>query len=175
MCVFFLTFARLCPARRGPACTPRHKFGSRAGFVARALGIQSREIWNFITGLLSAEVEPGNAIENPHFSHFHSCIILLGCCTATQPRQRYSLQAFPVVTAADTTYAATCVCCVCLRLNMRGSGHVCAGTWKSFLWYGFLCVGIDTLMQVPFNINTYTSTVLIVPSSGMPQRGTPPV
>ena len=33
-----------CGARRGPACTPRRKFWSRPGSVARAVGVQSREI-----------------------------------------------------------------------------------------------------------------------------------
>ena len=70
--VFFWTFARFspapagfsrtlgCGARRGPACTPRRKFGSRAGSVARTLGVQSRETWRVITGLLSAELKPNN-------------------------------------------------------------------------------------------------------------------
>ena len=45
-----------CGARWGGACTPRRKFGSRAGSVARALGVQSREIWQVIAGSLSAEL-----------------------------------------------------------------------------------------------------------------------
>ena len=55
--IFFWTFARFSPvpvglfscsrlrSSQGPACTPRYKFGFRAGSVARALGVQSREIW----------------------------------------------------------------------------------------------------------------------------------
>ena len=39
-----------CGARRGPTCTPRRKFGSRAGSVARALGVQRREIWQVSRG-----------------------------------------------------------------------------------------------------------------------------
>ena len=38
--VFSLVLGR--GARRWPTCTPRRKFGSRAGSVARALGVQSR-------------------------------------------------------------------------------------------------------------------------------------
>ena len=34
-----------CGARTGGPCTPRRKFESRAGSVARAPGVQSREIW----------------------------------------------------------------------------------------------------------------------------------
>ena len=55
--IFFWTFARFSPvpvglfscsrlrSSQGPACTPRYKFGFRTGSVARALGVQSREIW----------------------------------------------------------------------------------------------------------------------------------
>ena len=57
-------------ARLGPACTARRKFGSRTGFVARALGVQSREIWQVITGSLSAEIEPSTTIGNQHVSCF---------------------------------------------------------------------------------------------------------
>ena len=57
-----------CGARRGPACTPRCKCGSRPGSVARALGVHSREIWQVTTGSLSAEVEPSKTIENPHIT-----------------------------------------------------------------------------------------------------------
>ena len=47
-----------CRAHKGPACTPRRKFGSRAGSVSRALGVRSREIWQVIAESLSAELEP---------------------------------------------------------------------------------------------------------------------
>ena len=88
VCCFF-TFARLfqrpwvfsrtlgCEARRRPACTPRRKFGSRAGCVARALGVQSLEIWRVITGLLFAELEPSKAMANPHACQLS---VLLYCC-----------------------------------------------------------------------------------------------
>ena len=60
-CVIF-QFARLSPApvglfprsrlqgTQGAARTPRRNFGSRGGSVARALGVQSREIWQVIAG-----------------------------------------------------------------------------------------------------------------------------
>ena len=54
-----------CGARRGAACTPQRKFGSRPGFVARALGVQSREIWQVIAGSLSDQLEPTRPMENP--------------------------------------------------------------------------------------------------------------
>ena len=71
MCTLFSgargSFLALSAARHagGPVCTPRRKFGSRAGSVARALGVQSREIWQVITGLLSAELKPSKTMENP--------------------------------------------------------------------------------------------------------------
>ena len=43
-----------CGARRGAACAPQRKCGSRRGSVTRAMGVQSRAIWQVITGLLSA-------------------------------------------------------------------------------------------------------------------------
>ena len=46
------------------------EFGSRAGSVARALGAQSRKIWQVITGSLSAGLEPSKTTKNPHVSRF---------------------------------------------------------------------------------------------------------
>ena len=72
---FLWTFARFspapvglsralgCRARRGATCTPRRKFGSRVGSMARALGVRSREMWRVITGSLSAELEPSKSME----------------------------------------------------------------------------------------------------------------
>ena len=58
-----------CGARRRPACTLRRKFGPRAGSVGRALGVQSREVWQVITGLLSAELrEPSREWKNSCFA-----------------------------------------------------------------------------------------------------------
>ena len=80
-CIYFLHFhaflrrpwvfsrALGCGARRGPACTPRRTSGRRAGCVARALGVQSCEIWQEITGLLSAKLDPSKTLENPHVRH----------------------------------------------------------------------------------------------------------
>ena len=53
-------------ARRGAACSQWRKFGSRAGSVVCALGVQSSEIWHAITGLLAAQSEPSKIMENPH-------------------------------------------------------------------------------------------------------------
>ena len=59
-----------CGASRGAACTPRRKIGSQADSVARALGVQSREIWQVIMGLLSAQLEPSKTMENLHVNYF---------------------------------------------------------------------------------------------------------
>ena len=57
--------------RRGSTCTPRHKRESPPGSVARALGVQSREIWQkAITESTSAELEPTKTMENQHISRF---------------------------------------------------------------------------------------------------------
>ena len=53
-----------CGARRGPACT-RRKFMSRPGSVARALGVQSRETWQVIAGLVSDQLEPTRPMQTP--------------------------------------------------------------------------------------------------------------
>ena len=42
--------------------------GIRAGSVARALGGHSREIWQVIRGVLSAELELSKTMENPQVS-----------------------------------------------------------------------------------------------------------
>ena len=62
-----------CGARRGPACT-RRKFMSRPGSVARALGVQSREIWQLTTESLSTKLEPSKTMET------HISAVLLHCC-----------------------------------------------------------------------------------------------
>ena len=54
LCVFSRGLG--CRARRGAACTPRRKTGSRAGSATRALSVQSREIWQVITGSFSVEL-----------------------------------------------------------------------------------------------------------------------
>ena len=62
-----------CGSRRGPACTPRRKCVSRLGYVARALGAQSRTIWQVVAGSLPADLEPTRPIETPRtffFPHF---------------------------------------------------------------------------------------------------------
>ena len=56
--------------RRGPACTPWRKRGSRPGSVARALGVQSCAICQVITWSFSAELEPARPMETPKIFFF---------------------------------------------------------------------------------------------------------
>ena len=67
---WIFSYALGCGVGRGAARTPRRKTGLRAGSVTRALGVQSREIWKVITGLISAVLEPSKTMENPHVSFF---------------------------------------------------------------------------------------------------------
>ena len=74
-------------ASRGSSCSPRRKCGSRPGCVARALGIQRREIWQEIAGIAgrrSAEPEPSrttgahtNKLNSNRFSRVLCCVL---CC-----------------------------------------------------------------------------------------------
>ena len=108
-----------CGARRGPACTPRHKFVPRAAPVTRALDVPTREIWQRHHRV----AEPRKTVEYPH-----SALLLLAflhCCTATQPRYdtrfkvcaRHSLQALHFVTATDMTYACVDTADTCVRAS----------------------------------------------------------
>ena len=64
-----------CEARRGGACTPRCKRVSRPGSVARAMGVQSREIWQVTTGSHSAKWKT-------QFLFCFVCVLLL--CSSTR-------------------------------------------------------------------------------------------
>ena len=103
-----------CGALRGPACTPRCKCESRPASVPRALGVQSREIWQVTTGSLSDQLEPTRPMQPPKmsfFASFHLSLLLL--LKPHSSRQRLgshgttaALQAFPFVTA--TSGASAC-------------------------------------------------------------------
>ena len=75
-----LSRAFRCGAHRGPACTPRCRFGSRPGSVARALGVQCHEIWHVVAGLLSDQLEPTGPVQPRKLSfvfHFSPFFVLL--------------------------------------------------------------------------------------------------
>ena len=51
----------------GPPVHHGASLGHGFGSVARALGVQSRDTWQAIAGLLSAELDPSKAMENPTY------------------------------------------------------------------------------------------------------------
>ena len=107
-----------CETRRGPACTPRRKFGSRPGCVARALGVQSREIWPCNRTI--AVVEPTRPMQTTKmllifllfFSSRCCCFSILGSHGTYNSR---AFHAFPFVAATSGAssacgFASVCVC-----------------------------------------------------------------
>ena len=86
-------------ARRGAACARRCKCGCRPRSMARAPGVQSREIWQVTTGSLFAELEPSKKTENPHIKKiiFLFCALLLYLLqTPHQPSTRVLFDAATV-------------------------------------------------------------------------------
>ena len=88
--------------------------------MARALGVQSREIWPVITGLLSAELEPSKKMENPHVS-----------CFAAMPKKIMYFVATTVLQNLHIKFVCLCgplqcVCghCICVSV-------VCSDTCAS--------------------------------------------
>ena len=129
-----LSRALACGARRGAARTPRYKFGSRAGSVARALGVQSRESWQIITGLLSAELEPSKTMETPHASCFAPLLHKLS--TWWQPRYKSSRPSNlcgPQLRYAYVDIAYSCLlCAVILRVRVCRRVRVCVSVcWNA--------------------------------------------
>ena len=116
-----------CGARRGPACTPRHKFVPRAAPVTRALDVPTREIWQRHHRV----AEPRKTVEYPH-----SALLLLAflhCCTATQPRYTTRASSFPCCYRHGLLHVCGhyfCVCAVCACVR------VCAGLCMCVLALG---------------------------------------
>ena len=73
--------------RRGPACTPWRKRGSRPGSVARALGVQSCAICQVITWSFSAELEPARPMETPKRPFFPFIFSPLYAAVSEGPQQ----------------------------------------------------------------------------------------
>ena len=132
-----------CEARRGAACTPRRKFGSRAGSVARALGGQCREIWQVITGSLSVELTPSKKMENAHVSH---------CCKAQQHGNNNRLKLSPVLqlqtllcVGGSLLYMCghdVCVYALCVHVH-RVRVRVCMGSSMTHYSTRLLRLGKD--------------------------------
>ena len=112
-----------CGARRGPACTLRHKPGPRLGSVARGLGAQSRASWEMITGSVSAS--PSLARQwKPHDLRLLLSVLLLLCITPSLKLSSSLLrgshgttvavahQALPFLMATDGASVCVRVCAV---------------------------------------------------------------
>ena len=64
----------------GAACTPRFMYESRAGSVARAPGVQSRETGQVTTGSLSDQLEPTSHMQTPKMSKKKTTFFTSLCC-----------------------------------------------------------------------------------------------
>ena len=117
-------------ARRGPVCT-RCKCGSWPGSMARALGVQSCEIWQITTGSLSDQLlmEPTGPMQTPktYCSFFTSLLLFLKYHSSHQRLgsrgTTAALQAFPVVTATNGASA-------CGFVRMRVCTRFIVGSYK---------------------------------------------
>ena len=130
-----------CGACRAAACTPRREFGPRAGFVARALGVQSSEIWQVITGLLSAALGPCKTLQNAHASH---------CCKVQQHdnNNRFKLSSVILRTLLCVCGPLIYMCghdvCVYALCVLRVRVRVCTGLSMTHASTRSLRVGKDT-------------------------------
>ena len=169
MCVCFLSrhlhaflrrpcgFSRAlgCGARGGPACTPRRKFGSRVDSVARALGVQSREIRQVITGSLSAKLGPSKTTENPHVRCFAPLLLsslLCGNHSTTAVAHQVCVDA-----CVDIAYA--CLCCVfaMIRVRERRCVRVCIfvcwnPTSQFFVFFALCLLLLLLLLLLPCHV-----------------------
>ena len=98
--------------------------GSRAGSVARALGGPNREIWQVLTGLLSAELEPSKTMENQHAGHCckaqkHGDINRFKLSSVIQLRTLlWACRPLLYMCGHDVCVYALCVCLCVLRVRV---------------------------------------------------------
>ena len=134
-----------CGARKGPTCTPRRKFGSREGSVARALGVQSREIWQVeaITGLLSAELELRKTMENLHISCFAPLLSKLSTLLAVTVQEQSHIKFVWTTTP--------CLLCVYYGTCVLVHAGLCIGVLEptfQLLVFVLLCL----LLPLPYHV-----------------------
>ena len=79
--------------------------------MARAMGVQSREVWQVVTGSLSAEVESSKTMENPHVSCFAPLLVPYFVAATVYNSSRRSSLCGPLLLCVDIAY--TCLCYVC--------------------------------------------------------------
>ena len=147
-----------CGARRGPACTPRRKFGSRAGSVARAPGVQSQDIWQVIAALLSLELEPSKTMENPLVSFFFFF------WQATPEHQIQALPVLAAITINTRVWILLCIqMCTVYVLRVRGPRlSICVlEPHISACWLFLLC----RLLLLLLYVSTYHVSYHTVPQA----------
>ena len=139
-------FSRVgCGARKGLACTPRCKCGSRPGSVARTLGVQGREIWQVTTGSLSDQLEPTRLVQTPKtlFCHFSPlCCCFFRCHSSRQSIGSHgttpALQAFPFCDSHERCFCvwvrerAVCVRVCHCRILQRSRNQEQSQKQRSF-------------------------------------------
>lgn len=115
-------------SRRGPACTPWHKCGSRPASVTRALGPESREIWQVTTGSRSDLLEPSRSMETPNCRFIFYHVFAQNSCWAVVPKVPYTAHSSLQILGSHGTTAelqapafvtATNVDSACERVNVR--------------------------------------------------------
>ena len=125
----------------------RRKFGPRPGSVAGALGVQNRANWQVITGSLSAQPEPRETTENPHFRCFAPLSHTVTALASSFPRSYRQDTAMRVSTTTmrlgtlRTRVCAVCATCACVRV----CAFVCwNSTFKLFIF--LLCLLLPLLL-----------------------------
>ena len=119
LCTFYPAPVRLFSRSRlrgthGALLSTGRMFGSRAGPVARALGVQSRQIWQVLTGLLSAELlEPSKTMENPYVSHGCKAQQHDGNNNRFKPSSVLQLRTQLLCVCGPLLFMYACMSCVC--------------------------------------------------------------
>ena len=133
-----------CGARRAPACTPRCKCGSRPGSMARALGVQSREIWQVTTGIAFRGCRAEQANGKLTYQLFYS----------TERRQNNTRFKFSPFLQRRTLQCVCghclCVCVLCMCYVCAGV-RVCAFVWWNPTFYLFLFLVLLCLLMLAAN------------------------
>ena len=95
-----------CVARRGAACTPWFKCGSRPGSMTGALGVQSRKFWQVTTGAFSDESQPTRSVENPQYSGSDAVETMSLPYLLSDSGTTYTADYLAVLLASDTAHIA---------------------------------------------------------------------
>ena len=126
----------------------------RPGSVARALGVQTRQIWQVVTGSLSAELEPSKITENPHIGCFATAVRSLYFVAATvQSAVAHQVGVNHYYACVGIAYACTVCAMISVRVCARGACgfvYVCAGT--PHFSFGVFRLLYLLLLLLPYNV-----------------------